>query len=127
MFTHSVHQGLRAPDEHAAVPVVVAGGYELFRFFGVRLFREAAYPQDARLVWVAGLDVSITGLSPRGLYAHHDNILPRSSDLYGEFQISAKLLLISDHVVRREHSDHSARIIAIKQERCEPDRGRRIT
>src|SRR5437773_5793342 len=46
VLANSVGQGSRAPDEHAAVPKIVAGIEEFSRLLGVGLFGEAAHAED---------------------------------------------------------------------------------
>src|SRR5256885_265330 len=75
MFAQGMRQGLRAPDEHAAVPVVMARIQKFLGALGVGLFRKAPHAQDTAPGALAGLNVAVTGLGAGRLDAHYHHVV----------------------------------------------------
>src|SRR5215831_20334200 len=105
MFTQGLSQSGRAPDKHAAVPVIVPRGDELFRALLVGLLRETRDPEKLRIELVAGFNVTVAGLSASGLNAHDHDVAFLSRDFNGAPQHLMKCFLVVDDVVGGKHSD----------------------
>src|SRR6267142_295906 len=114
VLAHGVGQRAGTPDEHAAVPEIVARLQKLALLLCIRLFGEAAHTEDA-VCLLAGLDVTVSGLGTRGLYAHDDYVVAGARDLQRLLQILAEAPLVADHVIRGKHPDDRIRILAFDQ------------
>ena len=103
ILPQGVHQRLRRPEKHAAVPVEISGRDELLGALPSPAFREScARAMTPPLIVDAGLDVSVSGLGAGGLDAHDDDVFSGRGQRDAGLQILAELLLILRSPDRRE-------------------------
>src|SRR5947209_14787155 len=122
MLADSIYQSLGRPHEHSAIPVIVAGGYELIGALLVGLLREASYPVESITEFLARFNIAISSFRPTRSDAHHHHVVARFSELSCLHDNFPKCLLIADDVVGWKHADHSLRIFALENERRQCDR-----
>src|SRR5262249_23721790 len=110
VLAQSLAQGSRAPDEHPAVPEIIACGEELIGTLLIGFLREAHHTYQLRVQLVAGLDIAVTGLGAGGLNAHDHDVVCLLRYFDSPSNDLMKLLLVADDMVRRKHADDGLRI-----------------
>ena len=106
MLAHGVHQRLRRPQEHSAVPVVVAGGQKFVGALLIWLFGKATDTIQAITQLLASLDISVSRFGTVRSDAHHDDVLASGGQLDAISQDLVEVPFILDYVISREHADH---------------------
>src|SRR5579864_3689829 len=99
MFPQSLAQCARAPHKHAAVPEIIAGGEKFLGALLVRLFGEAGDAKKLGVEFVAGFNVAVAGLGPRGLDAHDHDVVFFRRQFDGALQDLPELFLVADDVI----------------------------
>ena len=125
MLTQRVGQRSRAPEEDAAIPIVIACLEESSRGRGVRFLGEAAHSQGLALSARAGLDVPVAGLGASRADAQHHNIFAGGGDLDSSVESRG----IAAHPRSRDRRETSRDGVGIvtKQKACrQSNRGRCI-
>src|SRR5271165_3418891 len=127
MLAKRISQGLRAPDEHPAVPEEIAGFNELLRHLDGRLLSEATDLENAILRLIADLDVAVPGFCASGRDADHNDVFASGCYLRCAFDVFAKALLVRDYVIGRKHSNHGRWVTPLQQKRRQADRRSRVS
>src|SRR6202030_2623178 len=97
MLAQGVSQSSGAPEEHSAVPEVVAGCDKLGGRFGVGFLSEAAHAQRSALVEAAGFDVPIAGFGASRADPEDHDVSPARCEFDSAFQRLAVSLLVGDY------------------------------
>src|SRR5581483_485552 len=90
VLAQGIHQRSRTPDEHAAVPEIISRIDEFLGALRIRFFCKAMHPKHTTAYAASGLDIAVTGLRPRWLDPHYDDVFARRSNRYCLLHRAAK-------------------------------------
>src|ERR1019366_6094032 len=117
MLEQRVRERVGAPQEHAAVPEVVARVEKLPGSGEIRLFGEAAHAQEALLIGRTSFDISVAGFGASRADAEHNDVFSRGGNLDSCAESSAVLGRVGDDVIGGKQTEHRIGIVT-EQKKC---------